>query len=129
MYLFQNRENAIISSVRHAGRISNSDWTRSDHLFLTGVYHRNLCISNRRAKLRAFVHKMILQEYTSWWIDPNYVLVFTVCLGMAQIFADFLTGSKQIAPVFCHFCLICLLPVGKSANIWAIPRHTVKTKT
>ena len=47
------------------------------------------------AKLRPFVYKMILQKYTSQWIDPTYVLVFRVYLGMAQIFTDFPTGSKM----------------------------------
>ena len=78
--------------------------------------------------METFVNKMILQKYTPLWIDPTYILVFTVYLGMAEIFTDFPTGSKQIASVFCHFQLFCLLPVGKSVNISDIPRYTVKTK-
>ena len=33
------------------------------------------------AKLRPVVYKMILQKYTSQWIDPTYVLVVRVYLG------------------------------------------------
>ena len=47
---------------------------------------------------------------------------------MAEILTDFPTVCKQIASIFCHFRPFCLLPVGKSVNISAIPRCTVKTK-
>ena len=60
---------------------------------------------------------MILQKYTSQWIDLNYVLVFKVYLRMAQIFADLSTGSKELSSVFCHFQLFSLLPVGESVII------------
>ena len=41
-----------------------------------------------------------LQKYTSLWIDPSDVLVFTAYLGMDQIFTDYPTGSKQMACIF-----------------------------
>ena len=85
-------------------------------------------IWNDSTKLKTFVYKMILQKYTSLWIDLIYILIFAVYLEMPEIFTDLPTGSKQIACVFCHFQLFCLLPVGKSVNISAIPRYTVKTK-
>ena len=69
----------------------------------------------------------IIQKYTSQWIDQNYVLVFTVCLGKAQIFTDFPQKVNK-SQKWQQTRAICLLPVGKSVNIWAIPRYTVKTK-
>ena len=44
--------------------------------------------------MKTFVNKMILQKYTSLWIDPTYILVFTVYLGMAEILTDFPTESR-----------------------------------
>ena len=39
------------------------------------------------------VCKILLQKYTSLWIDPSDVLVFTVSLGIDEIFTDYPTGS------------------------------------
>ena len=47
------------------------------------------------AKLGRVVCKIILQKYTLLWIDLSDVLVFTVYLGMDQIFTDLPTGSKE----------------------------------
>ena len=96
----------------------NSDWSsqwssmRKDH----------------GAKLRRVVYKIILQRYTSLWIDLSDVSVFMGYLGMDQIFTDNPTGSKQMACIFCHFGPFSLLPVGRSVNIWSIPRCAVKTE-
>ena len=85
----------------------NSDWSsqwlsmRKDH----------------GAKLRRVVCKIILQKYTSLWIYPCDVLVFTAYPGMDQIFTDYPTGPKQMACIFCHFQSFSLLPVGRSVNI------------
>ena len=60
-----------------------------------------------------------MQKYTSQWIDPTYVLVFTVYLRMSQIFRDFTTGSKQKwQKSHGH----CLHPVGKSVHMRGIPQ-------
>ena len=71
-------------------------WGKSENTFrlLQWVSMRNR-IFEHGPKLRPFVSKIIWQKYTSQWIDPNYVLVFTVCLGMAQILTDSPTGCKQ----------------------------------
>ena len=42
-------------------------------------------------------NKMILQKYCSFWIDPTYILVFTVYLGMAEIFTDSFKDSNKTA--------------------------------
>ena len=58
------------------------------------------------ATLRPFVHKIILRKYTSFWTDPTYVLVLTVCLGMSLIITDFPTGSKVDK---CHTVIVYFL--------------------
>ena len=61
-------------------------------------YNGSLCemdIFSCGAKLRPFMCKIILQKYTSLWIGLTQCFSFTVFLGMAQIFTDFPTGSKQ----------------------------------
>ena len=70
---------------------------------------------------------MILCKNTSQRGDPNYVLVFTVHLGMSEILTDF--PSKQKGHKWQKIHAICLHPVGKSVNISDIPRCTVKNKT
>ena len=49
----------------------------------------------------------------NFMMDRAEICFFTVYLGVAQIFTDFQTGSKQI-PHFCHFCLF---PVGTASVI------------
>ena len=69
-------------------------------------------ILNDVEELGRVVCKIILQKYTSLWIDPSDILLLTVYLGMDQIFKDYSTGSKQMACIFCHFRHFSLLPVG-----------------
>ena len=58
-----------------------------------------------------------------------YLFFFVVYLRMPKNFADFfLTGSKQIAWVFCHFKFFCWFPVGKSVNIPVIPDTLLKLR-
>ena len=64
-------------------------------------------------KLGTFICKMILQKYASLWIYLSDVLVFTAYLGMAEIFTDFATGSKQNSRKCQELHATCLLPFGK----------------
>ena len=46
-------------------------------------------------KLLPSRHTTYAGSKNTLWIDPTYMLVFTVYLGMAEIFSDFPTGIKQ----------------------------------
>ena len=52
-------------------------------------------ILNDLEEMGRVVCKIILQKYTSLWIDPSDVLVFTSYLWMDQVFTDLPTGSKE----------------------------------
>ena len=52
-------------------------------------------ILNDVEELGRVVCKIILQKYTSLWIDPSDISVFTAHLGIDQIFTDLPTGSKE----------------------------------
>ena len=65
--------------------------------------------------METFVNKMILQKYTSLWIDLTYILVFTVYLGMAEIFTDF--------NCFAYFCWeICKCLCQRSHWMFYLPQ-------
>ena len=57
-------------------------------------------------KLGKFVLKMVLQKYSSLWIDLTDVLVSTPYLGMAQILADFQTGSSKKSEMTKNTCYL-----------------------
>ena len=65
-------------------------------------------ILNGVEELGKVVCKIILQKYTSLWIDLSDVLVFTAYLGMDQIFTDLPTGSKEIGQKYMPFVYFLL---------------------
>ena len=69
-------------------------------------------ILNDVEELGRVVCKIILQKYTWLWIDLSDILIFTVYLGIDQIFTDYPTGSKEKFRKWQKIYAICLLPVG-----------------
>ena len=90
--------NIVWNELKHAaGRASISDCFQRCQSILTDFYKGGLwekTISNDFAKLSPFLYKVILCKNTSQREDTNYILVFTLHLGMAQIFTDLPKGSK-----------------------------------
>ena len=93
--------------MRHCQKILTVplQWLSSENQYLDDV-----------AKLGKFVCKIILQKYTSFWIDATNILSFAAFLWMAQILTDFQTGSKEKSQKWQKTHAICLLPVGKYIN-------------
>ena len=83
----------------------NSNWRPQWKSMRTEIF-------NDVEELGRLVCKIILHKYTWLRINSSDVLVFTIYLGMDQIFTDYSTGSKQMACIFCHFWHFSFLPVG-----------------
>ena len=90
-----------------AGTSKESDKSEGFKRFL-----REIDILNDGANLRSFSYKINLQKYTLQCIDPTYILVFAVYLGMPEIFTYFPTGHKQMHEFYAIFLLFVHFLLG-----------------
>ena len=85
-------------------------------------------ILNDVGELGRVVCKIILQKYTSLWIDLSDVLAFTEYLGMDQIFTDYPTSCWEICEYRIHPATTSKLENNKEKyNTKVLPTFLVTT--